>query len=188
MTYKAVKETTRKYYKRATFNASDTFQTFTVPAGVTSLKVDCVASKGYNTGKTPGKGGRVECNLKVTPESTLYLVVGAIPTSSAAAYNASDIRTNNAGITDTTSLNSRLVVAGGGGSSSNQCTGGAGGGLTGGNGGNNSEAHGGSGGTQTAGGAGGTLGGAFGTKGYDGTFGLGGTYRSKSGNSGAGGA
>lgn len=169
---KAKKTIVRTYYKNhtQTFNASGSFQTFTVPATVTSLSVDCVASKGNNGDGSGGNGGRVQCVTQVTAGSTLYIMVGAIPSSQAAAeYNASDIRTNNAGITDNTSLNSRILVAGGGGSgsSSNSYNGGAGGGLTGGNGTAASSNRTGKGGTQTAGGAGGR-------NANSGSFGLGG--------------
>lgn len=170
---KAEKTITRKYYKNytQTFNASSSFQTFTVPATVTFLSVDCVASKGNNGGGSGGNGGRVQCVTQVTAGSTLYIMVGTIPSSQASAeYNASDIRTNNAGITDNTSLNSRILVAGGGGSGTSgkfNHNGGAGGGLTGGVGTAASSDGTGKGGTQTAGGAGGR-------NANSGSFGLGG--------------
>lgn len=163
-----------------TFSPSLSFQTFTVPNGVTSIQVDCVAARGYN-GRTAGKGGRVTCTLTVTPKQTLYIYVSVDPTSQGSyTYNASDIRTNNAGVSNTTSLQSRLVVAGGGGYSSQEASyggvGGNGGGLTGANGGNSPYYGGaGGGGTQTAGGAaGGTGGGIGGWSGKAGSFGLGG--------------
>lgn len=165
-----------------TYNVSDSIQEFTVPLGVKKIHVDCVASKGANGGSTGGKGGRVQCDLKVTGGQTLYITVGGIPSGSLTqAYNASDIRTNNAGITNTTSLQSRLVVAGGGGNGGRQGghnhKGGAGGGLIGGAAPNHLSG-GGQGGTQTAGGAHGVYisgslrGQSVGTNGY---FGLGGT-------------
>lgn len=172
---KAVADLTRRYFKRGNFryDVSSNFQSFTVPEGCTSINVECVASKGADvsgSGGNGGNGGKVTCALSVTQGQTLYIMVGAIPSSSAtASYNASDIRTNNAGITDTTSLNSRLIVAGGGGSgtsaSSDNYAGGAGGGLTGGDGRGNGK---GKGGTQTEGGEGGPQANA-------GSFGLGGS-------------
>lgn len=49
-------------------------------------------------------------------KQTLFIIIGKIPTQAAISeYNASDIRTNNAGILDASSLQSRLVVAGGAG-------------------------------------------------------------------------
>lgn len=139
-----------------TFNYTGSFQEYIVPIGVYSIHVDCVASKGY--GDTGGKGGRVDCDLAVKPKTILYLWVGTIPeTTESNIYNASDIRTNNTGITDTTSLQSRILVAGAGGNESGRSrAGGDGGDLIGADGGNgyggNSA---GKGGTQIAGGEGG---------------------------------
>lgn len=165
-----------------TFNPSSSFQTYVVPKGVNKLKVDCVAAKGNGN----GYGGRVVCVLTVTPGQTLYLFVGSANTSTATpTYNASDIRTNANGITNTTSLQSRLVVAGGGGNTGNQTgTGGHGGGLTGAAG-SDVDGKSGGGGTQTGGGAGGANG-YWGEAGAAGGFGLGG--RGGNGVGGAGGA
>ena len=176
--YKITKQSTRKYYKKTTFNASDILQTYTVPSGVTSLIVDCVASRG---GESGGKGGRIQCVLSVTAGQTLYVMVG----SQDNAYNAADIRTNNAGITDETSLNSRLIVAGGGGWMGYSGIGGAGGGLTGATGSNSGDGYGGQGGTQSAGGSGGGHGNVFGYGGATGSLGLG-ANGAKTGGGGAG--
>lgn len=174
----AVYKGSQKVYlfkRELTFNASSSFQTYTVPQYVSKIHVDCVASKGYlrtvlSTGAVAGKGGRVQCDLDVTPGQTLYLYVGAIPSQgNTAEYNASDIRTNNTGVTDSTSLNSRIIVAGGGGSTrtgeNRVYTGSAGdgGGLVGEDGDfGGYDSQGGKGGTQSSGGSPG------------GTFGLGG--------------
>lgn len=182
---KAKKTVVRTYYKNhtQTFNASGSFQTFNVPSGVTSLSVDCVASRGASSSKSSGgNGGRVQCVLPVASGTTLYMMVGTIPSSATtASYNASDIRTNNAGVTNNTSLNSRLIVAGGGGSADSKSSysgynGGAGGGLTGGNGSAQSSDGIGHGGSQTAGGA-------AGRNASSGSFGIGGNG---SGSGGAG--
>lgn len=170
----------RKYYKNMTqtFTPSGAFQEFVVPATTTKLSVECVASKGCDRAIQGGNGGKVECILPVTPSSTLYFMVGDIPSSpTVATYNASDIRTDNTGILDSTSLSSRLVVAGGGGSPSNtpNFTPGLGGGLNGGDAQNaDSNIRGGKGGTQSGGGY------------QNGSFGLGGTPTNTDG--GAGGA
>lgn len=157
--------------------------TFTVPNDIDRLHVQCAGAKGYNG----GNGGLVECDMNVTSGQTLYVKVGSVPSSaSTASYNASDIRTNNAGLLNNTSLQSRLVVAGGGGSkgtAQGNGDGGAGGTTTGANGGSYGEAYGGNGGTQSSGGAGGGIGGVFGTAGSNGAFGLGGN-----GGAGVGGA
>lgn len=184
---KLVKKVNKVYWKYLTFNASNNLQEFTVPSNVTKLQVDCVASKGMDGNyANGGNGGRVQCVLSVTPLQTLYVMVGIIPTAMHnSTYNASDIRTDNTGITNATSLNSRLVVAGGGGSSRNggYAAGGAGGGLTGANGSGRNSGGGGKGGTQTAGGGGG--GGGYAAEGgAKGSFGLGGQVRGGDGGAG----
>lgn len=160
-----------------TVTAETGSQAWTVPPGVSKIHVDCVASKGRNGKASGGKGGRVQCDMDVTAGQTLYIKVGGIPTTPSAEYNASDIRTNNDGLTNTTSLQSRLVVAGGGGCGSDGdrnyfASGGNGGGLTGASGEGARNALGGGGGTQTAGGSAYT---SSGTTGQYGTFGLGGS-------------
>ena len=126
-------------------------QTFTVPAGVTSLNVDMMGARGgRGTTGTPGLGGRVQTTITVSPGATLNIYVGGMggDLNNVAGYNggmnnpgtlypsnigggggASDIRIGGSALTD------RVVVAGGGGAGAyNGCTenGGAGGGLTGG--------------------------------------------------------
>ena len=181
------------FFEPITFNPSTSFQTWKVPAGITKIHVDCVACRGYTASPfTGGKGGRVQCDLKVTPGQTLYLICYSVnyygtqgsmwnPAYRNPAYNASDIRTNNAGITDITSLQSRLVVAGAGGnccsgnSDGNTGQGGAGGGLTGGtSSGTRGVCYG---GTQSSGGtwtAHSHSTGVVRLGGYDGSFGIGG--------------
>lgn len=172
------------FHRQITFNPSASFQKYTVPNYVNKLHVDCVAASGHNNGGGfGGKGGRVQCDLTVSPNQVLYLWVPQNPTgqaySNTLAYNAADIRTNNAGVLDNTSLQSRLIVAGGGGetypNTSEWGAGGAGGGLTGADGGSVGFGGGGKGGTQTVGGAGGDKGGGLpGGYGRQGSFGLGG--------------
>lgn len=165
-----------------------------VPAGINKIAVDCVAAAGLwysvrDQDNLPGYGGRVQCTLTVTPKQTLYIYVGKVPTTAAvASYNASDIRTNNAGETDATSLQSRLIVAGGGGggvsggSKRYGSNGGNGGGLTGASGTTGGFASAGGGGTQTAGGAAGQ--GSGHEHGVAGSFGLGGNGYSTAGGAG----
>lgn len=166
-----------------TFNVSSGTQSWVVPNGVKSLTVDCVASKGADSedgNLAGGKGGRVKCNLKVTPGQTLYFMVGKIPTNAGTvSYNASDIRIGG------TEYSNRVLVAGGGGSAAwrngHGATGGAGGGTTGGAGVQDTTGGGaapGQGGTQSAGGSGGAVnvsGSVWPSPGGDGQLGLGGT-------------
>lgn len=180
-------------WRGQTFIYTGDFQTFIVPIGLYKMRCEVVAARGQqgwssrDTGwhyAPPGKGGKVDCILSVTPGQILYIYVGyAGPDQTnfdcqTPKYNASDIRTNNAGILDNSSLLSRLIVAGGGGNGSKHAGGykvwqdygwyaGDGGGLIGGTG-NGS----GTGGTQTTGGA--HAQGGDGHDGADGTFGLGG--------------
>ena len=173
-----------------TFNAGSNLVTYTVPKGCTKLGIDCVASKGGDFVANGGNGGRVTCDISVTPGQTLYVTVGAIPTDAATpSYNASDIRIGG------TEYTNRIVVAGGGGNGSSGSnavsvngTGGAGGGLTGGTGGTSNSAAGGAGGTQTAGGKYGQYGDFYGASGASGALGLGGAGASggAGGNGGAG--
>ena len=110
--------------KPITFSAAASMQQWKVPAGVRKIHVDCAASQGMNG----GKGGRVQCDLKVSPGQILYIMVGPVPSAlNGAAYNASDIRIGGS------EYSNRVIVAGGGGNaSSRNAAGGAGGGLTGG--------------------------------------------------------
>ena len=139
--------------------------TWTVPAGIRKIAVDCVAASGSSSISAGGKGGRVQCVLNVTSGQVLHIVVGKVGDN----YNASDIRT------DPEDLNSRLVVAGAGGNGAGGIgvtAGAAGGGLVGANAGGVYYYAGGTGGTQTAGGS------------VGGTFGFGGS--SSGGHGGAG--
>lgn len=159
-----------------TFNVSSELQTYIVPEGVDKLNVVCVASRGATGSAAGGAGGSVKCDLSVTPNQTLYITVGGIPSSAGSPfYNASDIRI------DGTELANRIIVAGGGGSGAwrrGSGVGGKGGGLVGENGASSGYTGGGGGGTQTSGGAGGTVqsvGSQWSSYGGSGSLGIGGT-------------
>lgn len=175
-----------EHFEPITFSANSELQTWTVPAGIRKIHIDCVASQGGNSG---GLGGRVECDLAVKPNQELYLMIGSVPMNEyTASYNASDVRIGG------TEYAHRVIVAGGGGSSSSRkAAGGAGGGLTGGNGGKGyGSSSMGKGGTSSSGGNGGAgtpvsvghyhnglagnlaLGGNGNTCGYEGNTGAGG--------------
>ncbi len=160
------------------YNTVNTF-TYTVPAGVTAVAIDMAAAQGGSSsaGSVGGKGGRVLCNLAVTPSQQIYVYVGGVGgnsgSGSAGGANgvgglatggngngnggggggSSDIRIGG------TTLSNRIIVAGGGGGAGYNCNqtapnenGGDGGGLTGGIGwncGSNGTCTDGSGGTQT---------------------------------------
>ncbi len=168
---------TPKFETSQTYSYTGNMQTFVVPAGVTSVKVDVKGAQGasaiYNQpGTKPddlgGKGGRVKAGYPVTPGQTLNIFVGGIgyngggtgagSIAQPAGGGASDIRIGG------TALANRVIVAGGGGGGGNNCStnaepGGAGGGLTGETGYQCSSQSGtavGQGGTPSAGGAAGT--------------------------------
>ena len=179
-----------------TFNYTGAVQEWKVPSGVKQISVDCVGAAGYTASLKGGLGGRVKCNLSVTPGQTFYVWVAKTHSNiTTPEYNASDIRTSSTDITSTDGLNSRLIVTGGGGDGSQTNFGGGegghGGGLIGGSGrgGYGTVA---TGGTQTAGGEGGTHGAAYvggSGKGNSGTFGLGGATKAYgAGSGGCGGA
>ncbi len=152
-----------------TFGYTGAPQTYIVPAGVTSIRVDMAGAQAFNAGNvTPStKGGRVQGVLKVTPGQTLTIYVGGIN-----GYNGGGTGTfasgrggsNGGGGTDVrlggAALSNRVLVAAGSGGStydgrSKVAFGGEGGGLTGGDGQGSSffgtYSNGGSGGSQTAG-------------------------------------
>ncbi|RAK70337.1 glycine-rich protein [Hymenobacter edaphi] len=158
----AVQSVTPGTTGNATFNYTGGTQTWTVPAGVTSLQVDMAGAQGRyfvprcGNCAAPGLGGRVQATLAVQPGQVLTIEVGgAVVNGSgwlAGGYNgggsgsypgggATDIRIGG------TALTNRVLVAGGGGGGfSTTGPGGAGGGLTGGSAGNAT------GGSQSAGG------------------------------------
>ena len=144
-------------------------QTYDVPAGVTALRIDAIGGAGgypyWQCGSTyaarEAYGGRVQCDLAVTPGMRLYIYVGGAggsescsdctqkpggfnggqPGSSCAGGSggATDVRFSAGSVSGTlvnpyTSTN-RVVVAGaGGGGADYYGIGGSGGGLTGGTG------------------------------------------------------
>jgi hypothetical protein len=146
-----------------TFNYTGAEQTFTVPAGVTTLHVVANGAKGSNSngGSSGGSGGKVEADLAVTPGQVLTIYVG----QNAALFSAfggtfggggggpyagggaTDIRIGGTGLAN------RVLVAGGGGGAGDFGAGGAGGGLTGADGGDNGSGAA-RGGTQSSGGDG----------------------------------
>jgi len=171
-----------------TFNYSGGAQQFTVPAGVTSIQVDASGGRGgyedetYGYG-TPGKGGRVQAAMQVTPGQVLYVYVGQrgygrnLSGGVNSAYNGGGYVNNTVyqvggggGGTDIRiggqNLSNRVLVAGGGGGTGQNVTsgygvGGGGGGATGaagpaGGGTFGPYAYGGGGGTQSGGGAAGS--------------------------------
>ncbi len=122
-----------------TFNYTGSMQTFTVPAGVTSINITTLgaegaAGTGLHGGAAGGLGGRATGTLAVVPGQVLNIFVGGTGTGQIAGFNgggdggtlvgtpqnnptgvggggggASDIRVGGTALTD------RIIVAGGGG-------------------------------------------------------------------------
>jgi hypothetical protein len=182
-------------------------QTFTVPAGVTSIQVQATGAPGGSFADSGGFGDYVTSTLSVIPGEVLYVEVGGPGASvqgddvigGAGGFNGGaqggsgtgDVGAGGGGATDVrtepNSLDSRLLVAGGGGGAGATCIscGGDGGnagqpGTTGSGGGAGGDA-----GTGIGGGTGGA--GTIG-KGDDGTLGNGGAGQTGiSGDAGGGG-
>jgi len=179
-------------------------QTYTVPAGVTSLQIEAyggIGGSGYS-GAIGGNGGYVKGKYTVTPNETLYIYTGGAASTTTAGYNGGGAYGDGyssydggagGGATDVrqggTALANRIIVAGGGGGGGAKYStygaggpGGAGGAATGATGSNGSYTtystyfgYGGGGGTSSAGGAGGAKGYTTGGAGAVGTSGTGGT-------------
>ncbi len=172
-------------------------QDFTVPAGVTQLKV--VARGARGAGSPKADGGRVHAVIPVTPGEKLVVYVGGDATELTGGFNgggssgvgsrsiysgfggggASDVRQGGDKLVD------RILVAGGGGGQGGRApyysylggVGGEGGGYTGGSGANgpySGGGGGGGGGTQHSGGSGGSGGYSDDNPGSDGSLGAGG--------------
>jgi hypothetical protein len=192
-------------------------QTWTVPAGVTSIVVDAQGAGGgmnsdeFNYPSRGGYGGRVQATLAVTPGQVLNIYVGgqggtgislgsgipgyngggnsgfSAPYAGGGGGGATDIRIGGIALTD------RVLVAGGGGGAGLDCPtidlnrGGDGGGTTAEDGIGACNGGNGGGGTPSAGGFAGVCGGCSGTAGTAGTFGIGGSGAISGGGGGGGG-
>jgi hypothetical protein len=195
-----------------TFNPTGGEQTFTVPAGVSSVHVVAVGGHGGAGGNSGGAGGAgafVSGDLTVTPGEVLYVEVaasggagqggtgpggfngggagGSCSNAGGGGGGASDIRTSprSAGLSPDRRL---IVAAGGGGGGATEGTAGGGGGAAGSDGGAepNGNAPGGKAGTSTAGGDGGAGSTATGDSGQLGSGGAGATGNTCGGGGGGG--
>ena len=197
-----------------TFSYTGSVQTYTVPAGVTSIDVNVQgAAGGLNSDEVTwysrnGYGGKVEGTLAVTPGQVLNIYVGGqggvgTPSGTTGGFNGGALAYNGFGVygggggggasdirIGGTALADRVIVAGGGGGAGLDCRtpdlnrGGDGGGLTGEDGFAGCETSTAGGGSPTAGGVGGTYTGW--TSGNAGSLGIGGD--AGTGTAGGGGA
>jgi PKD repeat protein len=130
-----------------TFNYTGAVQTWTVPAGITSINVDMSGAEGGAAVSNPsqnlgGKGGRVQTTLSVTPGQILNIYVGEKPTGTTGGWNGGGNTGNNSGGggggTDIRiggiTLQNRVISAGAGGGAGYACGGNDFGGDGGGNG------------------------------------------------------
>jgi PKD repeat protein len=119
------------------FNFTGNTQTWTVPAGVTSIFVDALGAQGgSNSHSSGGLGGRVRSTISVTPGELLRINVGGTTTNNNGGWNGgglsgSSFSTSSArgggGSTDIrsggTSTSNRILVAGAGGGAGANCNG-----------------------------------------------------------------
>jgi hypothetical protein len=179
-TVTAADSTTRNYTVTVTrspqaFYFTGSQQPWTVPAGVTKIRVTATgAAGGLGATAAPGPGGQMVADFNVVPGNTYYVFVGGYGGPGGTGWNGGGIDggantcTYGGGGTDiryggVAMTNRILVVGGGGGVGANgggPCDGGYGAGTFNANGGPGgtmpSESTGGGGGTQSAGGVGGT--------------------------------
>jgi RHS repeat-associated protein len=160
-----------------TFGFTGSPQWWTVPDGVTAVRVEMQGAQGGNA-NYGGLGGRLRATIPVTPGESLQVNVGGHPSGTAGGLGgggstsgsgtggggASDIRRQGLTVAD------RIVVAGGGGGGGGGAStvwsmGGAGGGVLAGTGGTSScwTGGGGTGGSQSVGGTGGASSGGSGS-------------------------
>jgi hypothetical protein len=158
-----------------TFNYTGSQQNFTVPPGVTRIRMTLTGAAGGLGAVAPaGAGGQMIAELSVAPSDTYFVFAGGRGGSGGTGWNGGgmdghvDLGTRGGGATDIRhggiALTSRILVAGGGGgvgaNGGGSCGGGYGAGTFNAVGGPGqtmpTESTGGAGGTQFAGGAGGT--------------------------------
>lgn len=103
-----------------TFSYTGAVEPWTVPSGVTRIKIEAFGAQGNSLGTAGGRGAKVTATISVTPGEVLYMYVGGINGwngGGAGGYSKSGF--NGGGATDIrrggTGLNNRIIVAGGGG-------------------------------------------------------------------------
>ncbi len=139
-------------YAQVTFNYTGSMQTYTVPAGVTSIGVDVAGAQGGNFSSPAaagGLGGRAQGTVAVTPGQVIFIYVGqqaassscgsgsvgggnsgggadggnANPTGCGGSGGGGSSDIRTVSGSTTASLNSRLLVGAGGGGSAWSCGG-----------------------------------------------------------------
>ena len=191
---KAVKQS-ETIEQDSVFQYTGSAQTYNVPTGAESLKLEVWGAQGGNNSNGDGGKGGYSVGMlnNLDGISSINVYVGQQPSSTTGGWNGgggySSYGTSGGGGTDirlnANTIYDRIIVAGGGGGRGYSSTsGGYGGGQNGGAGGSGSATSGGAGGTQTSGGASGTGGSG---SGYAGTYGSASSETSHNGGGGGGG-
>jgi hypothetical protein len=118
-------------YCKATFSYTGARESWTIPAGITSITVDVVGAAGGDGTSLGGKGSRMQGTITTTPGNTLYIYVGQRGLQGELSLTTSYVtptgRLGGGGgggsflLSQTNS--SPLVVAGGGGGGMGPCCG-----------------------------------------------------------------
>jgi len=143
--YSAEISATPVFTKTTSFQYTGAAQTYTVPAGVTNIRVDAYGAAGGASANGPagGKGGRIQGTVPVTTGEVLNIYVGGAGppySSTGGGWNGGGNGQNSwggggGGAVDIrrggTALSNRIIVAGGGGGGGYHMAGGDAGGLSG---------------------------------------------------------
>lgn len=105
------------------FNYTGAIQTYTVPAGVTSISIEAKGAQGgTSTVATGGRGASMKGNFVVTPGQVIRVLVGQQAPTIASGSFVGGGGGGGTFVVDQ-STNQPLVVAGGGGGAAGQCCG-----------------------------------------------------------------
>jgi len=102
---------------QTTFSYTGAMQTYTVPVGVTSIRLECWGAQG--SGGNGGNGGYAKGEMTVTPGQVLNVYVGGQTGYNGGGLGHAAINRNGGGASDVRvspyALANRVIVAGGGG-------------------------------------------------------------------------
>ncbi len=101
------------------FEATGALQTYTVPAGVTSINIEASGSQGGNGVNQGGNGATLFGTFPVIPGETLQIIVGDRRANNSNGGGATFIARGTNGFSDFTPANILLIAGGGGGGAPN---------------------------------------------------------------------
>ncbi len=102
---------------QTTFNFTGGMQTYTVPAGVSSIQIEAYGAQGGNAiGTTGGLGASMQGEFAVTPGQVFDILVGEMPTTSNSGGGGTFVVEQG--------TNTPYIIAGGGGGGAGECCGG----------------------------------------------------------------